>query len=236
MKLLVIEDDTDTIEVLRIFFAMSSLNVTLISAGEGGEGVALTEAESPEMVLLDLGLPDMHGFEVLSQIRTFTDVPVIILTVDNDEMCWVKGLELGADDYVVKPFRCAELLARIRAVLRRVRGEDAYPMPLEYGSVVIDDRSKEVRLDNKEISLTPTEYRLLCQLAGRRGQEVPVETLIEKVWGEGYLHCPDGLLKVHIHRLRRKLRETSADAHIVSGGPGRGYWLKVSKLPTVGPH
>jgi len=228
MKVLVIEDDVDIVEVMALSFRMGWPQSRVISTEQGEKGIEMVETESPDIVLLDLCLPDKDGLEVLSEIRTFSDVPVIIITVRGDEMERVRGLEMGADDYVVKPFSYMELLARVRAVLRR-RSTDkvALPITIDSGELVIDFRSQEVKLHGEEIKLTPIEYRLLCELAARAGQTVSQKALIEKVWGEAYLDTPS-VLKVHIHRLRRKLRDNPENPHIISTMSRRGYQLKAS--------
>jgi len=228
MKVLVIEDDPDIIEVMALSFRMSWPQSVVVSSEQGGKGIEMVETESPDIVLLDLCLPDRDGLEVLSEIRAFSDVPIIIITVRGEEMERVRGLEVGADDYVVKPFSYMELLARVRAVLRRRSADGlALPTTLEDGGLVIDFRAQEVTLHGDSVQLTPIEYRLLCELVGRTGQTVSQETLIEKIWGETYLDTPS-VLKVHIHRLRRKLGETADKPQMISTVSGRGYKFNAS--------
>ena len=227
MKILTILSDPEILEGISLSFRLRWPEATLVSTEEGYNGIGKVETESPDMVLLDMTLPDMDGFEVLSEIRAFSDVPLIVITARGDEMDRVRGLEMGADDYVVKPFSYLELLARVKAVLRRTRSEDlTQRSPVAHGELMIDFQSQEVVLHGEEIKLTPTEYRLLCQLAGNIGRTLSQRSLIERVWGEEFLDTPS-LLKVHIHRLRRKLEDTPDHPQIIVTVPGRGYRFTV---------
>jgi len=228
MKILLIEDDPHVTEAILLSLRMGFPQASLYSSHLGGKGIEMVESESPDVILLDLSLPDIDGFDVLCDIRDFSDVPVIIVSVRGDEMDRVRGLELGADDYVVKPFSSMELLARTRAVLRRRRTNgSAAPTTLDCGKLVINPTSQEVRLRGEEIRLTPIEYRLLCQLAKCNGQIVSQKTLIENIWGDEYLDTPK-VLKVHIHRLRQKLKDNCDSPQIITTVCGRGYKLRAA--------
>ncbi|RLC94244.1 MAG: DNA-binding response regulator [Chloroflexi bacterium] len=229
MKILAIEDDPDILEVMSLSFRTGWPQAIFVSTDKGTKGIEMVETESPDIVLLDLLLPDMNGFDVLSEIRTFSNVPVIIVSVKVEEMERVRGLEMGADDYICKPFSYMELLARVRAVLRRGGTEEDASLPIVFdnGGLVINFRSQEVRLHDMEINLTPIEYRLLCQLAINSGKTVSHQTLIEKVWGQEYLNTP-GVLKVHIHRLRRKLGDNPEHPTMITTVPRRGYRFNMS--------
>ena len=228
MRLLVIDDDPNILEVMSLSFRVSWPQATLISTDLGAKGIEMVETASPDIVLLDLLLPDMNGFDVLHEIRTFSNVPVIIVSVKGEEMERVRGLELGADDYLVKPFSYMELLARVRAVLRRGGAEDDSTLPItfDHGGLMINFKTQEVRLLGQDINLTPIEYRLLCQLAVNRDKTVSQELLIEKVWGQEYLNTPS-VLKVHVHRLRRKLGDNTENPQLIVTVPRRGYKLSV---------
>ncbi|MCD6291703.1 MAG: response regulator transcription factor, partial [Anaerolineae bacterium] len=194
-------------------------------AHDGESGLLLVEAERPDLVLLDVMMPDMSGFDVLQRIRLFSDVPVIILTVRDDEIDKVHGLELGADDYIVKPFGHLELLARIRSVLRRVEGTTGQPeKPLILGDLRIDFARRLVTRKREKIGLTGTEYRLLEILARNVGRVVPSETLLGRVWGRYALETPD-YLKVYIHRLRLKLEDDPSHPRYLRTIRGEGYAL-----------
>jgi DNA-binding response OmpR family regulator len=158
MKILVIEDAPDVVEAIRLGFTLQWREVDVVGAGDGGTGVDLVERERPDLVLLDTGPPGMDGYETLRQIRAFSDVPIIMLTARDDPMDKVKGLELGADDYITKPFNHLELLARVRAVLRRLD----MPAPrsrapsFRSGALEVDFDAGETRLGGERLELTPT--------------------------------------------------------------------------------
>ena len=191
----------------------------------GEESIAMVETESPDVVLLDINLPDISGFQVLSEIRRFCDVPVLIITVRGEETDKVRGLELGADDYIVKPFSHLELLARVKAVLRRygvVAAEGADPF--SSGGLRIDFAQRKVSLHDKEVKLTPIEYQLLYHLARSADQFVSSSTLVYKIWGEDYLGAIESL-KVHMRHLREKLEEDPANPRLILTEHGKGYRL-----------
>lgn len=223
MKVLLIEDDPDILDVISLSFKMGWPDANIISTARGLVGIELVEKEQPDVVLLDLILPDIDGFSVLSEVRAFSDVPVIVLSVKGEEVDRIKGLEMGADDYVLKPFGYMELMARVRAVMRRGKTWDTtFPANVECDGLAINFRLQEVRLHGKEVRLTPIEYRLLCELVMNHGMPVSQKTLIERVWGEEYLDEPN-VLKVHIHRLRRKLGELGENPQRIATVFRRGY-------------
>ncbi len=224
-KILVIDDEPDVTRAVRLTIQLQEPVWQVIEANGGERGLLLTDAESPDLVLLDLVMPDMSGFDVLKQIRLFSDVPVIILTVRDDELDKVQGLELGADDYIVKPFGHLELMARIRSVLRRAEGITGQPAkPFVGGKLRIDFNRHQVTVGTREIQLTSTEYRLLEILAHNAGWVVPTETLLSRVWGRYALNNSD-YLKVYIHRLRLKIEEDPAHPRYLHTARRDGYWL-----------
>ncbi|MCX6012861.1 MAG: response regulator transcription factor, partial [Chloroflexi bacterium] len=195
MKLLVVEDDPEIVEAISLCFELQWPEVNILSTPSGESGVYLAGSESPDIIILDLGLPDMSGFEVLRQVRLITDIPVIILTVKGDELDKIKGLGLGADDYVTKPFKRMELLARVKAVLRRtqipkVKGDE---QPFVSGVLKVDFNTREVTLDGVIIRLTPIEYNLLTYMVRHEGKMLTNRFLFEKVWGEEYVDATDYL-------------------------------------------
>ncbi len=164
MKVLLIEDNSEIVDVVTITLQLRWAEVTLISTFLGNEGVELARTEQPDLIMLDLGLPDIDGFQVLRQIRDFSDVPVVILTVRGEEMDKIKGLELGADDYITKPFSPGELLARMKALLRRSsmskttgNGDGKPSVPSIRGKLRIDFTSREVSVGDKVLKLSPRE-------------------------------------------------------------------------------
>ena len=195
-------------QAISTCFEMRWPDSVIISTGEGNKGVELVETESPDVVLLDIGLPDIDGFAVLHQIRFFSDVPIIIETVEEQEVERVRGLEMGADDYIAKPFSYMELLARVKAVLRRsqVFGFTESETRFVSGDLTIDFATREVRLRDEVVRFTPTEYKILHILVRNRGQVVTQRKLMLEVWGEDYIESTD-YLRGYIRRLRDKLRD-----------------------------
>ncbi|HAV10718.1 MAG TPA: DNA-binding response regulator [Dehalococcoidia bacterium] len=224
MKILIIEDSPDIQEAISLCFEIHWSEAQVLTVGLGEEGIAKTGSESPDIVILDLGLPDIDGFKVLKEIRTFSDVPVIILTVRGEEIDKVRGLELGADDYIVKPFSHMELLARVKAVLRRshmteLKQDEKIVLNPQLS---IDFVSRTILKESKKIKLTPTEFNLLRYLARNEGKVLTHHTLLSKVWGEEYTDSSD-YLKVYIQRLRDKLEIDPANPEILISERGVGY-------------
>ena len=228
MKALVIEDEANILEAISLIFQLRWPAVEIVSTPLGKEGVQMVESESPNIVLLDINLPDISGFQVLQEVRRFSDVPVIILTVRGAETDRVKGLELGADDYIVKPFGHLELLARVKAVMRRsglVAAEGAEPF--SSGDLRIDFAQRKVFLKDRELKLTPIEYQLLYHLARSADQFVSSSTLVYKIWGEDYPGAAESL-KVHMRHLREKIEEDPANPKLILTEHGKGYRLAKS--------
>jgi len=223
MKVLVIEDDQAIVETITLVLKISWPEAKLVSTHLGERGIELVESENPDVVILDLGLPDKSGFEVLKQVRLFSTVPILILTVSSDEADIVKGLEWGADDYVVKPFRQLELLSRIKLVTRR-RGSSVEETPLVCGQLHLNPSTFQLFYGKKEINLTPTEGSILHQLMKNVGRVVTHSSLAEVVWGVDYPDAADSL-KVYVRRLRTKLEADPSHPQIVLTKPGIGYLM-----------
>lgn len=223
MKVLVIENDQGIVDAIYLAFQIRWPEAKLISTNLGEKGVELVESEKPDVVILDLGLDDISGFEVLKQIRLFSSVPILILTVRADETDIIRGLEWGADDYVIKPFRQLELLSRIKALTRR-RGTFITEIPLTCGHLHLDPSTGQLFHDEKEIGLTPTERAILSYLMKNSGQVVTHNNLAESVWGDDY---PDAVnsLKVYIRRLREKIEADPGHPEIILTKTGIGYML-----------
>ena len=224
MKVLIIEDAPDIVESISLCFELRWPEAEIISTPEGGKGLTLAETESPDVIILDLGLPDMDGLEVLKDVRAFSNVPIIIVTVRGDEMDKVRGLELGADDYITKPFSHMELLARIKAVLRRTRllKLRAKEKPFHNHRLTIDFATRTVTINKRPVRLTPTEYNLLHYLVLNEGTTLTHRALLEKVWGEEYTDSPE-YLKVYIQRLRNKLEKDPTNPQLLISERGLGY-------------
>ena len=182
------------------------------------------EIESPDIIILDIGLPDMDGYEVCKEIRRFSDAPIVMLTVRDKEADIVKGLQMGADDYVTKPFKHIELLARVQAVLRRAQMEptSAEEEPFQTGKLHIDFSRREVLVEDQTVKLTPTEYQLLYHLVKNAGRVMTHRTLLGRVWGREYVD-ETNYLKVHIQHLRQKLGDDPSDPSMILTERGAGY-------------
>jgi len=223
VKFLVIEDDKTIIDSISLIFQLSWPETKLISTPLGQKGIELAETEHPDVVILDLGLPDISGYEVLKQIRLFSAVPVIILTVRSEEVDIVRGLEGGADDYIVKPFRQLELLSRIRCVTRR-QERVAQEKPLEIGQFYFNPSTWQLVIGEREISVTRTEGSIFYHLLQNAGRVVTHSDLAEALWGVDYPDAAD-CLRVHIRRLRVKIEEDPRQPQIILTKPGVGYLL-----------
>jgi two-component system KDP operon response regulator KdpE len=224
MKVLVVDDEPYIVEVVTLTFTLRWPDSEVLRAATGEEGIEFARAESPEIIILDMGLPDLDGFQVCEQIRRFSDVPIIMLTARHDEVDKVRGLELGADDYIRKPFSQLELLARARAVLRRSESQmpTAEGPPFAAGPLRIDYASREVTVDGKPIKLTPIEYGILYHLSRNENRVLTFRTLLAKVWGREYIDEVD-YLKVHIQQLRRKLGDDPGHQPMIVNERGVGY-------------
>ena len=224
MRILVVDDEPDVVESVRLGFTLQWREVDVLGAGTGEAALDVVEHEHPDIVLLDIGLPDIDGFEVIRQIRAFSDVPVVMLTARDDAMDKVKGLELGADDYVTKPFNHLELMARVKAVLRR----HEMPAPttrspsFRSGDLEVDFAAHEARLRGVHLDLTPTEYKLLYHLVRNAGHVLQHGTLLAKVWGREYVDEVD-YIRVYIRRLRDKLGDDPDDPRYIQTERGLGY-------------
>ncbi|MFQ5997031.1 MAG: response regulator transcription factor [Dehalococcoidales bacterium] len=224
MKVVVIDDSPEIIEVVSLCFQLRWSGTEVISANDGSEGLSLVETENPDLVILDIGLPDMDGFQVLREIRRFSQVPVVMLTVKSEDTDVAKGLELGADDYVTKPFSHIELIARVQAVLRRTKGLSiaAEEPPFVSGKLQVDFARNEITVDGKPVKLTSTEYKLLYHLIKNEGRLLSHENLLTKACGEAYRDARD-LLRVHIQHLRQKLGDSVESPRIIVTEHGMGY-------------
>lgn len=186
MKVAVVEDDKSIIDIVKLAFEFRWPDVKILSSFSGKEGIDLVRKESPDVVILDINLPDINGFNVLRSIREFSSVPVIILTVRSDDEDVFRGLESGADDYITKPFNYMTLLARVKAVLRRSE-KSALKDDLQtiFGPrLKIDFMSQKVWVDNNLVKLTPVEYRLLVLLARNKNNIVTYRQIMQEVWGK----------------------------------------------------
>nr|WP_306238762.1 MULTISPECIES: MtrAB system response regulator MtrA [unclassified Ornithinimicrobium] len=215
---MVVDDDQALAEMLGIVLRKEGLEVA--HCADGGRAVALFREFRPDLVLLDVMLPTLSGVEVCRHLRAESGVPIVMLTARTDTKDVVLGLEAGADDYVVKPFKPQELLARIRARLRR--SDRREPSQLTVGDLLVDVAGHTVKRDGAELPLTPLEFDLLVALASRPNHVFDRESLLEKVWG--YRHAGDTrLVNVHVQRLRAKIEKDPENPQIVLTVRGVGY-------------
>jgi DNA-binding response OmpR family regulator len=237
VRVLVVEDDPDLLDLLA--HMLRRQGHVVVTAADGEQALARWAAERFDLVLLDLMLPKVDGFEVCRRIRQESDTPIIVLTGLGDEADAVRALELGADAYVRKPFRGAELAAHIEAVMRRAQGESApseqparEPRGVRVAGLVLDPEAHEAERNGERVHLTPLEFRILELLAANAGRVVPYARLVEYAWGDrgGPGALASDALKTHISQLRRKLRLGPEHLRAV---PGVGYWLAPS-LPSRG--
>jgi two-component system KDP operon response regulator KdpE len=219
-KVLVVDDEPPIVRAVAANLRARGYHV--VTAASGDAALTAVEASQPDCVVLDLGLPGVPGLEVLRRLRTWTDVPVVVLTAVDAERDKVTALDLGADDYVTKPFGIAELMARIRVALRHGRAATAdRPRVITTDGVAIDLDAKLVTKSGNQVKLTPTEYRLLEVLATNAGRLCTHRFLLEQVWGAGYGE-ESQYLRVYVANLRRKLDDPTAP-RILLTEPGMGY-------------
>ncbi|MFC1919499.1 response regulator transcription factor [Chloroflexota bacterium] len=224
MKVLIIDDEPDVVEALALAFNLQWQSWDVLTALDGEAGLEIFNRENPDVVVLDISMPKIDGYEVLRRLREVSDAPVLMLTVKSDEMDKVKALELGADDYITKPFGSLELLARIRAILRRAEmppPPGAHPS-FTAGNLSVNFNSREVIKDGQLVKLTPIEYNLMYHLIRNAGRVLPHTTLIAKVWGhESKADLVS--LKVYVRRLRQKIENDSSNPVLVLTERGIGY-------------
>jgi DNA-binding response OmpR family regulator len=222
MKILVVDDDLELLGLIG--FALRQAGYLAISAGDGGAALAAFEREQPDLVILDVNLPDTNGFEVCRRIRAESRTPIMMLTVRSGEEDQVRGLDEGADDYLTKPFSPRTLLARVRALLRRA--EIDRPAPLAAGDLTLDVERQAVSVGGgAAVRLTSLEFRLLQYLLANAGHTIPAEKLTTHVWG--YRGVGDRqLLKQLVHRLRQKIERNPAEPEHVVTVAGVGYMLQ----------
>lgn len=224
MKILLVDDDPDVVEAITLSFGVQWPEATVIGAKDGRSGVVTFSRENPDVVLLDISLPDTDGFQVLRRIREQSDVPVLMISARGEEVDKVRGLELGADDYVTKPFGYMELSARIKAVLRRAQSLPPISGGGKFaaGPLAINYATHQVTVGDKPVKLTPIEYKLLYQLTRSAGQVLLHDQLLTKIWGPEYLGELD-YLRIYVRRLREKLEENPQQPVYILTERGLGY-------------
>lgn len=219
---LVIEDEPQIRKFLRASLDAQGFSVEQAESGE--QGLVMAANRRPEAIVLDLGLPDLDGIEVIRRLREWSRVPIIVLSARAQEDDKIHALDAGADDYVVKPFAVGELLARLRVALRHAATADGTgaPASIEAGELKIDLGARRISVSGKEVHLTPTEYRLLAELAKHAGKVLTQRYLLKEVWGPGYVERPH-YLRIYMANLRRKLEADPAQPRRLLTETGVGY-------------
>jgi two-component system, OmpR family, KDP operon response regulator KdpE len=221
--ILVVDDEPQIRRALRTSLEAHGYQVR--TASNGTEAIEVAAQAAPDLVFLDLGLPDLDGTRVIERVRSFSDVPVIVISVRDRQTDKVEALDAGADDYVTKPFAMEELLARLRAALRRTHAEEPAPAVLDFGDLVVDLGRRLVEVAGERVHLTKTEWALLEALATNPGKLLTHQWLLRRVWGPGYAE-ESHYLRVYVRALRRKLGDEATAPKLILTEPGVGYrWL-----------
>jgi two-component system, OmpR family, KDP operon response regulator KdpE len=220
-----IEDEPQIRRFLRV--TITSEGYRLYEAGTGADGLVEAATRQPDLIILDLGLPDMDGRDVIKELRSWTSVPVIVLSARGQEQDKIAALDAGADDYMSKPFGSGELLARMRVALRHAAqsGTEQGEVVFSVGDLEVDRLRRQVRLAGREVHLTPIEYKLLTTLVRQAGKVLTHRQLLREVWGPSYVEHPH-YVRVYMAQLRRKLETNPAQPRYLMSEPGVGYRLR----------
>jgi len=224
-QILIVDDEPGIVRLISMYLEREGY--TTVSARSGAQALELVTEKAPALVILDIMLPDIDGWEVCREIRRVSDVPIIMLTAREGDEDKIVGLEIGADDYVTKPFVPRELVARVKAILRRARAPAANEQEeiLNFGDLIIEPAKREVRLHGDVVSLRAKEYDLLVELARRPGRVFKREQLLQDVWGYDFFG-DSGTIDVHVRRLRAKLNDDSSNPRFIETVWGVGYRFK----------
>lgn len=225
---LIAEDSPDVADIISFSVRMTWPGCQVVVAESGAEAIERFQEETPDLVILDVAMPPPNGFEVCRHIRERSPVPILMLTVQDATVDKVRAFDLGADDYLTKPFDSVELLARLRALVRRSTGSDQADPGYVNDALSINFATREVLLSGDLVRLTSTEYRLLEVLAQNAGRVVPHQLLLEKVWGSDWVADPN-YLKVFVRRLRQKLGDDSQNPRYIHTEWGQGYRMATTK-------
>lgn len=222
--ILIIEDEKNILSFMGKVLRQHGYRV--LSADTGSQGLELIRSQCPDIILLDLGLPDMNGDDIIREVRTWTSTPIIVISARTAEKDKVRSLDLGADDYITKPFGTSELLARIRASLRhsnRLRTNDTlYVRPYRHGGMVLDFSKRLLTIDGGEIHLTPIEYKIVACLAQNSGKVITYASILSDVWGP-YADSDNKILRVNMANIRRKIEADPAQPKYIFTEVGVGY-------------
>ncbi len=223
-RILVVDDERP---ILRFLSASLSGQYEIVEAANGEDAMRLTATERPDLIILDLGLPDVDGVEVTRRLREWTDIPIIVISVREQENDKVAALDSGADDYLTKPFGAGELMARIRVALRRTLPAEAEPI-FRNNDLTVDLTRRLVSVAGAEVVLTPTEYDILRALIQHAGKVLTHRQLLRTVWGDAY-ESETHILRVNVSNLRRKIEKDPAQPQLIITEPGVGYRLRVAQ-------
>lgn len=227
MKVVIVEDAAEVADSIRRSLTIQWPGCMAFSTGRAMTGLELAERESPDLVVLDLALADGEGLDALRALKRMSDVPVLIVSPKGDEPTRFKGLELGADDYILKPFSRVELLARVRAVLRRSRPPELQGNEgvLRGGGLAIDLAAGRVFVEGREVALSATEWKLLSFLGKNAGRIIPMKTIAINVWGLNFVE--NSTIKMCVRRVRKKIGDDTRSTRLLRSHRGRGYSLEL---------
>lgn len=230
MKVLIIEDDQQIVETVSLVLRLVWPDIALFSTPFGKIGIELVETHAPDAILLDLGLSDIDGYQVLKQIRAFSSIPVIVITVQDEETSLIKAFEMNADDYLTKPFRQMELIARLKSAIKK-RSFLEEDLTISCNNIHYGSSINEVYIGNTKRELTSTEGRLLYHLIKKAGRVVTKVELAEMIWGE-FIPGSSENIKNYICRLRKKIEEDPNSPKIIISRRGIGYTIPLSRKIT----
>lgn len=224
-RILIVDDDIGVVKSIRA--NLQAQNCEVLTAMDGVEAISVIEKEQPDLMILDISMPKMDGIEVCTKVRCWSQIPIIMLSGYHDVEEKAKCLDLGADDYITKPFGVNELIARVRAVLRRIKESATNPVvtQVSHGNLNINFAERRVTVDNSEVQLTPTEYNLLQELSLNKGKVFSHAMLLGRIWGPEYSDERE-YLRVFIGRLRKKIEINPADPQHIVTIPGVGYQFR----------
>ncbi len=231
LDILIIENDPDVVEAVALVLHMRWPDARIAATDSGAAGIELAGSDEVDVIILDLGLPDIDGFDVIREIRAFSATPIIVLSVRSGESDIARALDEGADDYIAKPYSPLELIARLRARVSD-RDEHAAWGPLSYGQLTLDPLKRELAVGDKSVNLTVVELQIMRQLIRRAGGIVPFLALAESVWGEEHPGALDSL-RVYIRRLRKKVEDDPSYPKLLLTKTGVGYYLAKPALNHV---
>ena len=222
-KVLIVDDEKSIVKGIR--FSLEQDGMEVDCAYDGEEALENAKNNQYDIILLDVMLPKLSGFDVCQQIREFSSVPIIMITAKGDDMDKILGLEYGADDYITKPFNILEVKARIKAIMRRSESKDSYPKTLNFGVLILNEEYRRVYIGDKEINLTGREFDVLEFLARTPGKTYSREELLKRIWGSDY-PGDERTVDVHIRRLREKLEPNPSEPSYVRTKWGAGYYFQ----------